>query len=108
MVQQTKIESIWADGIPAKILDEDKLEARAVLNMCIRFVLDNILKGKDYEILSAQDDPKIFPNIEVKQKDKKYAIAVVPCIYPYFMAKNDTIRKGFAKAAIEKNYIPVI
>ncbi|MDE6241606.1 MAG: hypothetical protein K2M08_04175 [Anaeroplasmataceae bacterium] len=108
MKQENKMESIWADGIPAKIEDKDKLEPRSVLNMCIHYVIEYILKGKNYEILSVQDDPNFLPNIELKEGDKRLAVAVIPCIYPYFMPKNDELRIGFAKAAKEKNYIPVI
>ncbi|MDE7385364.1 MAG: hypothetical protein K2M84_06365, partial [Anaeroplasmataceae bacterium] len=108
MAQENKMESIWADGVPAKIEDKDRLEPRNVLNMCIHYVVEYILKGKNYEVLSAQDDPTLFPNLEVKEGNKKYAIAVIPCIYPYFMPKNDKLRIGFAKAAKEKGYIPVI
>lgn len=108
MEQETRQESIWAEGVPSKIEDKDKLEPRAVLNMCVRFVLENILDRQKYEILAAQDDPNLLPNIEAKLEDRKFAIAVIPCIYPYFMPKNDKLRIGFAKAAKEKGYIPVI
>lgn len=108
MEQETKQESIWADGVPSKIENKDRLEPRAVLNMCVRFVLENILNRKKYDILAAQDDPNLLPNIEVKLEDRKFAIAVIPCIYPYFIPKNDQLRIGFAKAAKEKGYIPVI
>ena len=107
-MQENKIESIWADGIPAKIEDKDRVEPKTVLNMCIHYVIEYIIKGKNYEILSAQDELNIYPNIELKQGNEKYAVAVIPCIYPYFMPKNDKLRIGFAKAAKEKNYIPVI
>ncbi|MDE7213290.1 MAG: hypothetical protein K2N42_01785 [Anaeroplasmataceae bacterium] len=107
-MQENKRESIWADGIPAKIEDKDRLEPRAVLNKCIQYVIKYILQGKNYEILSAQDNLNCYPNIELKLEDKKYAVAVIPCIYPYFMPKNDKLRIGFAKAAKEKNYIPVM
>ncbi|MDE5855777.1 MAG: hypothetical protein K2H06_01890, partial [Anaeroplasmataceae bacterium] len=108
MALENKQESIWADGVPSKIEDKDRLEPKAVLNMCIHFVIEYILKGKNYVILSAQDDPNLFPNLELKQGSKKYAVAVIPCIYPYFMPKNDKLRIGFAKAAKEKKYIPVL
>lgn len=107
-MQQNNLESIWADGIPSKIEEKDLLEPKAVLQMCIRFTLEHILKDKGYEITSVQDDPNLFPNIEAKKEKKKYAIAVIPCIYPHFMAKNDALRIGFAKASIEKNYTPVL
>ncbi|MCM1131487.1 MAG: hypothetical protein NC310_07975 [Roseburia sp.] len=108
MEQKTKQESIWVDGVPSKIEDKDRLEPRAVLNMCVRFVLENILNRKKYDILAASDDPNLLPNIEAKLEDRNFAIAVIPCIYPYFMPKNDKLRIGFAKAAKEKGYIPVI
>ncbi|MDE6415209.1 MAG: hypothetical protein K2K48_07315 [Anaeroplasmataceae bacterium] len=102
------MESIWADGIPEKIEEKDKLEPKSVLNLCMHYVLENILKGRGYEITGIQNELNVFPNIEAKKQDEKYAIAVIPCIYPYFMPKNDKLRIGFARAAKEKNYIPVI
>lgn len=107
-MQQTKPESIWADGIPAKIETKDRLEPKDILHMCVRFVLDNILNSKAYEIMAAHDNPNYFPNIEAKLGDEKYAITVIPCIYPHFIPKNDKLRMGFASKAKEKNYIPVI
>ncbi|MDE7263545.1 MAG: hypothetical protein K2N64_02650 [Anaeroplasmataceae bacterium] len=107
-MQHNSLESIWVDGIPSRIEKEDLLEPKAVLQMCIRFTLDHILKDKGYEITAVQDDPVLFPNIEAKKFNKKYAIAVIPCIYPHFIAKNDALRIGFAKAAKEKNYIPIL
>lgn len=108
MKQENKLESIWADGIPPKIEEKDKLEPKAVLQLCIQFVMENIIKDKGYKLLAIQDNINQFPNLEVLKENKKYAIAIIPCIYPYFMPKNDKLRIGFAKAAKEKNYIPVI
>ncbi len=107
-MKDKQIESIWADGIPNKIDDKDRIDAKGILQMCIRFVLENILNKEEYKITSVQDNLNVYPNIEVIHNNKKYAIAVVPCIFPYFIRNNDELRIGFAKAAIEKNYIPVL
>ncbi len=107
-MQNNELESIWADGIPNKIEDKDKIEPKGILQMCIRFVLENILNKEEYKITSVQDNINAYPNIELIYNESKYAIAVVPCIFPYFIRNNDELRIGFAKASIEKNYIPVL
>ncbi len=107
-MQNNELESIWADGIPNRIKDDDRIEPKGILQMCIRFVLENILNKEDYKIISVQDNLNIYPNIEIIHNDTKYAIAVVPCIFPYFIRNNDDLRIGFAKAAIAKNYVPVL
>lgn len=107
-MQNNELESIWADGVPAKIDDRDRIEPKGILQMCIRFAIENILNKEDYKITAVQDNPNVYPNIELIHNDIKYAIAIVPCIFPYFIRNNDELRIGFAKAAIEKNYVPVI
>lgn len=107
-MEQNNIESIWADGVPSKIDPKDLLEPQELLRLCIRFALDEILKEKGYTVLQIIDKLHVYPNIILEKAEKKYAVAIVPCIYPYFMIQNDEIRIGFAKAAKEKNYIPIL
>ncbi len=108
MQQNKVVESIWADGVPKNIKDEDRLTLKHILSMCIRFTVDEIIKDRGYKVLGINDETNSYPNILLEKDEKKYAVAVVPCIYPNFIRKNDELRIRFAKDAEQRNLIPVL
>lgn len=101
-------ESIWADGVPAKINKEDILTPENILSMCIRFTIEQTLKDKGYEVVGINGKVTELPNIVIKKEDKMYALVVVPCIYPNYMRQNDNLRIDFVNGCIKQNLTPVI
>lgn len=107
-MQQNEVESIWADGVPENINPKDRLEPEELLKLCIQFTIQEVLKDKEYQILGVDDQINAFPNLLLKKENQTYAVAVVPCIYPYFLIKNDQLRIKYAKAAKRNHHIPVL
>lgn len=103
-----ELESIWAAGVPKKIKEEDFLEPKSILNMCIKTVLDTKIVPKEYRILAVNDELGKYPSLLIEKEKTVYALAVIPCIYPHYMPKNDGFRIGFADHCLKQNYIPVI
>lgn len=79
-MEKNNLESVWADGVPEKINPEDVLPPKHILDMCIRFTLEQIIKDRGYKVLGVNDDLKSYPNILLEKENQQYAIAVVPCI----------------------------
>lgn len=107
-MQNNQMESIWADGVPAKINDEDLLTPKETLRMCINFTVANVLTPKGYELVGVNDDLASLPNIVVKKDEKVFSIIVVPCIFPNYMRENDDLRIKFVNSATKAKAIPVI
>lgn len=107
-MEQNDLESIWVDGVPNRIDPKDRLTPLEILRMCIHYSVENIIAGKEYKIINVIDTLYAYPNIILEKEEKHYAVAVVPCIYPYFMPENDELRIGFAKASKEKGFIPIL
>lgn len=107
-MQQNEMESIWADGIPENINPEDRLEPVELLKLCLQFTIQNVLKDKGYEIIGVSNQVDAYPNLLLKKDNQTYAVAVVPCIYPYFIVKNDKLRIEYAKVAKQNHHIPVL
>lgn len=57
-MEKNNLESVWADGVPQKINPEDVLPPKHILDMCIRFTLEQIIKDKGYKVLGVNDDLK--------------------------------------------------
>lgn len=107
-MEKNNLESIWADGIPAHIEAKDRLEPEALLGLSVRFVLEHIIHDKGYTILGGHANLNQYPNLLLAKEDEKYAVAVVPCLYPHFIPKNNQLRIDFAKASIDKGFIPIL
>lgn len=102
-----QLESIWADGVPAKIDEKDVLTYQEILRICIKFVLDKIIVPKNYKVLGINDDPQKFPNITVEKDGMKYGLVVVPNKFPLFAAIKADFRITYVKGCEEHNIIPV-
>ena len=46
-VNNQQMESIWADGVPAKINKEDLLTTNDIIKICIRFTVEKILVERE-------------------------------------------------------------
>lgn len=102
------MESIWAAGVPKVLHEEDLLEPKAILNMCIKTVLDTKVVPNHYQVLAVNDSLNSFPNIVIQKEKTVYALAVIPCIYPHYMPKNDAFRIQFANHCLKQHHIPLI
>lgn len=107
-MEKNNLESVWADGVPQKINPEDVLPPKHILDMCIRFTLEQIIKDKGYKVLGVNDDLKSYPKILLEKENQQYAIAVVPCVYPNFIQKNDDLRIRFVKGCQQQKAVPVL
>ena len=103
-----ELESIWADGIPAKINPEDLMKPEDILKLCIRFTLEKILTSKGYKIVGIIDQLDKFPHITAEKDGSKYGIVVLPEIFPRFGSVVDDFRIKFVNASKEHNIIPVL
>ena len=103
-----QLESIWADGVPAKINKEDLMTIIDLNQICIRFTVERILVPRDYKIIGVIEEPNRFPNITAEKNGVKYAIVVLPEVYPRFGSVVDDFRKKFVAATKERQLIPVL
>ena len=84
-------ESIWADGIPEKIEETDKITQEQLHAMAVDYITKNIIIPKGFK-LEPGFPRKDFPNIICKRDGTIYAIVVFPSVYPNFVAINDEFR----------------
>ena len=103
-----ELESIWADGIPAKINKEDIMVPADILKLCIRFTIEQILIPNEYKIVGIIEDLNNFPNITAEKEGKKYGLVVLPEIYPHFGSVPADFRIKFVNACNEHDVIPVL
>ena len=103
-----QMESIWADGVPAKINKEDLLTTNDIIKICIRFTVEKILVEREYKIIGVIDEPNRFPHITAEKNGVKYAIVVLPEIFPKFGSLVDDFRLKFVAATKERQLIPVL
>ena len=106
MENNMEYESIWADGCPEHVNEEDKMKPEELHVMAIDYVVKNILLKKGFKI--EQGFPrKEFPNIVCKKDDKVYAIVVFPSVFPNYVILRDEFRLDFVRMANEKGCIPL-
>lgn len=97
-------ESVWADGIPENIQEEDKINQEQLLMMAVDYITKSVIIPKGFKI--EQGFPrKDFPNIICKKDGQLYAICVIPSVYPNFVAINDEFRLQLVELAKKINAI---
>lgn len=104
MQEQLK-ESIWADGVPANIKDEFKMEIKDLLSMGVNFLSENIFNKEGFKVQRASTDPTQLPNIIVTKGDKVFGVTIVPFLFPKYGYLSDKARIGVTKMLHEKNAI---
>ncbi|MBQ9124397.1 MAG: hypothetical protein IJY14_01780 [Acholeplasmatales bacterium] len=100
-------ESIWADGCPENVLEEDKLQQMDLLRMGINFVIEKCLLPNGFKIEKVADKLNELPNIVAKRNNSIYGIAVVSSVFPTVLKLNDDIRVQYAKMCEEHKMIPL-
>lgn len=99
-------ESIWADGIPAKINDEDRLELDELKKMAIDFLIKQVLQPRGYVL--EKGFPRIgYPNIICKKDDTVFAIITCGSIFPNAALMADKLRIEFVKQSEKANITPL-
>lgn len=99
-------ESIWADGCPDVVKDEDKITQRELLGMAVDYVVKKVIIPRGFKI--EQGFPREeYPNIICKKDGEVYAIVVAPSIFPNFMAMTDEFRLKFVEQAKQNKCNPL-
>ena len=107
-MENKELESIWADGVPSKVSEQDVMKQEDNLLLCIRFFVEQVLSKDGGVILNINPNVKTYPNIIYEKNNKKYGICIVPCIYPYFSFMIDKLRISFVNESVKHNIIPVM
>ena len=103
--EKHKPESIWAPGIPANIQDKDKIGEAHLLDLAIKYIIDNVLIAKGFMI--EQGFPRReFPNVVCRKDGKVYSIIIIPSVYPGFKAISDNMRLQFVWLCEKQNATP--
>lgn len=100
-------ESIWADGCPKNVLEEDKLQPLDLLKLGINFVVDKCLVPNGFKLEKVSTQLTELPNIIVKRNDTVYGIAVVSSVFPNVLKLNDDIRVQFADMCGKNGIVPL-
>ena len=105
-MEMNKPESIWADGVPQKIDEKDRISNSELADMAITYIMKNIIIPKGFKI--EQGFPgKEVPNIICKRDGIVYAIMVVPSLFPDYITINDEFRLKLVSACLEHNTVPL-
>lgn len=105
---EKQMESIWADGVPAKIEEKDLLPIQRILSMCVRFTLEHTLKDKNYEVKGVNDDLHSYPNILLEKSGTLYAVAVAPCVFPRYVNMDFEVRRKYVENCKGNKAVPVL
>ncbi len=99
-------ESVWADGCPEVVKEEDKIPAQELLAMAINYVVENCVVPKGFKLEHGYPNLN-FPNIIMKRDGVLYAVVVFPSIYPQYAIMQDKFRIDFVKQSKEKGITPL-
>ncbi len=113
MQPQMLQESIWADGVVPQNVDEKfKFSINELIMMCNDFIEKVFIAQNGYKLEGHAADPKGLPNIIMSKDGKKYAIAVVPSVYPRGALLRPEVKVAFYNKCVENGaialYTPVI
>ena len=100
-------ESIWADGIPQNIKEEDKLDLDLLVAMATDFLMKNVVIPSGFKIEDGFPRKEI-PNIVMKKDGEEFAIIVCPSVFPKYTVINDEIRLQFVAMCKERNTIALM
>ena len=99
-------ESVWADGVPAKIEEKDKISQEELHAMAIDYVMKKVILPKGFKI--EQGFPrKDFPNIVMKRDGVIYMVVVFPSVFPNYVTMNDEFRLKIVEGAKKFDAVPL-
>lgn len=101
-------ESIWADGVvPTNVDDKFKFSVKELLMMCNDFIEKVFIAQNGFKLEGHAAEPNALPNIIMSKDGKKYAIAVVPSVFPKGALLKPEVKIQFYNKAKENNAIPL-
>ncbi len=101
-------ESIWADGVvPKDVDDKFKFSIKDLIMMCNDFIEKVFIAQNGFKLEGHSAEPNALPNIIMSKDDKKYAIAVVPSVFPKGSLLKPDVKMAFYNKAKENGAIPL-
>lgn len=100
-------ESVWADGVPENIKEEDKLNLDLLVAMATDFLMKNVVIPSGFKV----DDGfprKEIPNIVMRRDGEVYAIVVCPSVFPKYVYINNELRLKFVEICKTNNATPLM
>ena len=106
-------ESIWADGIvPENVDDKFKFSIRDLIMMANDFIEKVFIAQNGFKLEGHAAEPNALPNIIMSKDGKKYAIAVVPSVFPKGSVLRPDVKMAFYNKCKENDavalYTPVV
>lgn len=106
-------ESIWADGVvPTNVDEKFKFSVKDLLMMCNDFIEKVFMAQNGFKLEGHAAEPTALPNIIMSKDGKKYAVAVVPSVYPKGALLKPEVKVAFYNKCVENDaialYTPVI
>lgn len=99
-------ESIWADGVPANIKDEDRLEQNDLLGLAIDYVMKAVIIEGGFKI--ERGFPRLTPpQIICKRDGVIYAVVVGVSMFPETSWLRDDFRLELFKKSQEQGITPL-
>lgn len=106
--QQMMDESIWADGVvPQNVDDKFKFTIKELLMMSNDFIEKVFMAQNGYTLEGHSAEPNALPNIIMSKDGKKYAVAVVPSVFPRGALLKPEVKVAFYNKALENGAIPL-
>lgn len=104
-------ESIWADGCPENITDEDKVGQEELHAMAIDYLMKNVILKKGFKV-EPGFPRREFPNVIMKRDGEIYAVVIFPSVFPNILVPNNELRLKFVEECKKRNiqplYAPVV
>ncbi len=101
-------ESIWADGVvPEHVDDKFKFSIKELLMMSNDFIEKVFIAQNGFKLEGHAAEPNALPNIIMSKDGKKYAIAVVPSVFPRGALLKPEVKIAFYNKALENGAIPL-
>ncbi len=106
-------ESIWADGVvPQNVDDKFKFSIKELIMMCNDFIEKVFIAQNGFKLEGHAAEPNALPNIIMSKDGKKYAVAVVPSVFPRGALLKPEVKMAFYEKCVENNaialYTPVV
>ena len=100
-------ESVWADGIPENLKEEDKLTLELLVGMATDYLMKNIIIPLGFKVEEGFPR-KELPNIVMKKNGEEYAIIICPSVLPRYTVVNNEVRIKFVNLCKERNVKPLM
>lgn len=101
-------ESIWADGVvPQNVDDKFKFTIKELIMMANDFIEKVFMAQNGFKLEGHAAEPNALPNIIMSKDGKKYAVAVVPSVFPRGALLRPDVKIAFYNKCKENDAIPL-